>query len=327
MKHLLSMDDLSRGEVQQLLSLADEMSEIQKRSQPKVPALRHKTVASLFFEDSTRTRLSFETAAKRLSADTMTFSAASSSVNKGESLRDTVETLSAMGVDAFVVRHKTAGLPLAMTQWTNAHIVNAGDGAHQHPTQALLDAFTLTRALEMGNSLAGVRIAMVGDIRHSRVARSTVRAFVLLGAKVTLVAPASLLPPSLIYSKAAHTSHEWPVSVSHELDEVLGEVDVVYLLRMQHERMNAAFISSVDEYALHFGLTAQRLAKLPSHFKLMHPGPMNHGVEIGVDPALVPGSLIAQQVTNGVSIRMAVLLSLLGPAASSETTKEERDVS
>jgi aspartate carbamoyltransferase catalytic subunit len=195
MKHLLSMDDLSLGELQQLLSLADEMSEIQKRAQPKVPALRNKTVASLFFEDSTRTRLSFETAAKRLSADTMTFSAASSSVNKGESLRDTVETLSAMGVDAFVVRHKTAGLPLAMTQWTDAHIVNAGDGAHQHPTQALLDAFTLTHALEMGNSLAGVRIAMVGDIRHSRVARSTVRAFVLLGAKVTLVAPASLLPP------------------------------------------------------------------------------------------------------------------------------------
>ncbi len=326
MKHLLSMDDLSLGELQQMLSLADEMSEIQKRAQPKVPALRNKTVASLFFEDSTRTRLSFETAAKRLSADTMTFSAASSSVNKGESLRDTVETLSAMGVDAFVVRHKTAGLPLAMTQWTDAHIVNAGDGAHQHPTQALLDAFTLTRALEMGNSLAGVRVAMVGDIRHSRVARSTVRAFVLLGAKVTLVAPASLLPPSLIYSDTADTRHEWPVSTSHDLDEVLGDVDVVYLLRMQHERMNAAFISSVGEYALHFGLTPQRLAKLPHSFKLMHPGPMNHGVEIVVDPALVPGSLITQQVTNGVSVRMAVLLSLLGPAATSELTKEEKNV-
>jgi aspartate carbamoyltransferase catalytic subunit len=204
--------------------------------------------------------------------------------------------------------------------------VNAGDGAHQHPTQALLDAFTLTRALEMGNSLAGVRIAMVGDIRHSRVARSTVRAFVLLGAKVTLVAPASLLPPSLIYSDTTETRHEWPVSTSHDLDEVLGEVDVVYLLRMQHERMNAAFISSVGEYALHFGLTPQRLAKLPHSFKLMHPGPMNHGVEIGVDPAMVPGSLITQQVTNGVSVRMAVLLSLLGSAATSEMTKEEKNV-
>jgi aspartate carbamoyltransferase catalytic subunit len=167
---------------------------------------------------------------------------------------------------------------------------------------------------------------MVGDIRHSRVARSTVRAFVLLGAKVTLVAPASLLPPSLIYSSAAHTGHEWPVSISHDLDDVLGEVDVVYLLRMQHERMNAAFISSVGEYALHFGLTPKRLAKLPLSFKLMHPGPMNHGVEIGVDPAWVPGSLITQQVTNGVSIRMAVLMSLLGPATTGEMTKEERDV-
>jgi len=325
MKHLLSIDELTVEQLTALLDLTDHMVEISSRPVPKVPALRGRTVASVFFEDSTRTRLSFETAAKRLSADTMTFNVGTSSVNKGESLRDTIETLSAMGVDAFVVRHKTAGLPLAMTQWTDAHIVNAGDGAHQHPTQALLDAFTLTRALEMGNSLAGVRIAMVGDIRHSRVARSTVRAFVLLGAKVTLVAPASLLPPSLIYSDTAETRHEWPVSTSHDLDEVLGEVDVVYLLRMQHERMNAAFISSVGEYALHFGLTPQRLAKLPHSFKLMHPGPMNHGVEIGVDPALVPGSLITQQVTNGVSVRMAVLLSLLGPAATSEMTKEERD--
>lgn len=318
MKHLLSLDDLGKDEIANMLSVTDQMVEVLGRPQPKVPALRGKTVASLFFEDSTRTRLSFETAAKRLSADTMTFSASSSSVNKGESLRDTVETLSAMGVDAFVVRHKTAGLPLAMTQWTSAHVVNAGDGAHQHPTQGLLDAFTITRALGAGNNLSGVRVAMVGDIRHSRVARSTVRAFTMLGATVTLVAPASLLPPSLVYAQQHETVADWPVAICHQLDDVIGDVDVLYLLRMQRERMDNAFISSPGEYAAHFGLTAHRLTRLRPGAKLMHPGPMNHGIEVAIDPNLFPGSLIAQQVTNGIAVRMAVLFSLFG--GNSEAT-------
>lgn len=318
MKHLLSLDNLGRDEIADMLSVTDQMVEVLGRPQPKVPALRGKTVASLFFEDSTRTRLSFETAAKRLSADTMTFSASSSSVNKGESLRDTVETLAAMGVDAFVVRHKTAGLPLAMTQWTSAHVVNAGDGAHQHPTQGLLDAYTITRALGAGNGLTGVRVAMVGDIRHSRVARSTVRAFTLLGATVILVAPASLLPPSLVYAPSHETAGDWPVTISHRLDDVIADIDVLYLLRMQRERMDNAFISSPGEYAAHFGLTSQRLSRLRPGVKLMHPGPMNHGIEVAIDPNLFPGNLIAQQVTNGIAVRMAVLFSLFG--GNSEAT-------
>jgi len=312
MKHLLSLEDVDASELGDILSLADQMVEVLGRNQPKVPALRGKTIASLFFEDSTRTRLSFDTAAKRLSADTMTFTASSSSVNKGESLRDTVETLAAMGVDAFVVRHKTAGLPLAITKWTSASVVNAGDGAHQHPTQGLLDAFTLTRALKSGNSLLGIRIAMVGDIRHSRVARSTIHAFHLLGAEVTLVAPASLLPTSLVYGSTSETKSDWPVKVSNDLDDVIGDVDVVYLLRMQKERMAGAFISSLDEYARHFGLTPARTLRLRDGVKLMHPGPMNHGIEIAIDPGNFPGSLITQQVTNGIAVRMAVLYSLFG---------------
>lgn len=306
MRHLISLDDLGAADIGRLLSTADHMAEVLRRPQPKVPALRTKTVCSLFFEDSTRTRLSFETAAKRLSAETLTFTASSSSVNKGESLRDTVETLAAMGVDVFVVRHKTAGLPLAITRWSDAHVVNAGDGAHQHPTQGLLDAYTLTRALDRGNDLSGVRIAMVGDIRHSRVARSTIRAFHLLGAEVVLVAPASLLPPSF----------ETPASVSHDLDSVIESVDVLYLLRMQRERMDNAFISSPPEYSAHFGLTAGRLARMRKGSFLMHPGPMNHGIEMAVDIDALGDhgvtNLVTRQVTNGIAVRMSVLFSLFG---------------
>jgi aspartate carbamoyltransferase catalytic subunit len=319
MRHLLSLDDLDVNQLAGLLTTADHMSEVLTRPQPKVPALRAKTVASVFFEDSTRTRLSFETAAKRLSAETMTFTAASSSVNKGESLRDTVETLSAMGVDVFVVRHKTAGLPLAMTRWTDAHVVNAGDGAHQHPTQGLLDAYTLSRAMHRGNDLTGVRVAMVGDIRHSRVARSTVRSLTLLGARVTLVAPATLLPPSLVYGSENGTYSDWPVAVTNDLDSIIGDIDVLYLLRMQRERMDSAFISSPQEYSAHFGLTDQRLAMMQKGSFLMHPGPMNHGIEFAVsaDDLAARGveNLITRQVTNGIAVRMAVLFSLFSAEA------------
>lgn len=314
MKHLISLDDLDAADIAGLLSTADHMAEVLARPQPKVPALRTKTVCSLFFEDSTRTRLSFETAAKRLSAETLTFSASSSSVNKGESLRDTVETLAAMGVDAFVVRHKTAGLPQAITNWCDAHVVNAGDGAHQHPTQGLLDAFTLSRAMGRGNDLSGVRVAMVGDIRHSRVARSTIRALHVLGASVTLVAPASLLPAAFVGTGAVPDG--WPVSVSHSLDEVIGDIDVLYLLRMQRERMDNAFISSPGEYSAHFGLTDTRLAAMRNGAFLMHPGPMNHGIEVAVDLDSLSSrgitNLVTRQVTNGIAVRMAVLFTLFG---------------
>lgn len=314
MRHLISLDDLNSADIAGLLSTADHMAEVLERPQPKVPALRTKTVCSLFFEDSTRTRLSFETAAKRLSAETLTFTASSSSVNKGESLRDTVETLAAMGVDAFVVRHKTAGLPQSITRWCDARVVNAGDGAHQHPTQGLLDAFTLSRALERGNDLSGVRVAMVGDIRHSRVARSTVRALHVLGASVTLVAPASLLPAAFVGSDTVPEG--WPVSVSHSLDDVISDIDVLYLLRMQRERMDNAFISSPGEYSAHFGLTDARLSRMRKGSVLMHPGPMNHGIEVAVDLDSLPHhgvtNLITRQVTNGIAVRMSVLFTLFG---------------
>ena len=307
MKHLCSIEELTPQSLVALLDLADHMAEVNARSIPKVPALRGKTVASLFFEDSTRTRISFETAAKRLSAETMTFSVSTSSVNKGESLRDTVETIAAMGVDAFIVRHKSSGVPWQIARWTEASIVNAGDGWHQHPTQALLDCFTIRTALNRRTGFDGLRIAIVGDIKHSRVARSDVQAFALLGAAVTLVAPPTLLPPSL---------DGWPVEVAPDLDAVIGETDVLYLLRMQRERMNEALVPSLREYTARFGLTPERAARLQKHALVMHPGPMNRGVEMAVDPSELPGSVITQQVTNGVAVRMAVLFHLLGSGAS-----------
>jgi aspartate carbamoyltransferase catalytic subunit len=261
----------------------------------------------VFFEDSTRTRLSFETAATRLSAEVMTFTASSSSVNKGESLRDTIETLSAMGVDAFVVRHKSSGAPQQITQWTDASVVNAGDGWHQHPTQGLLDAYTITRNFNELNSMNGRTVAIVGDIKHSRVARSDIDIFTRLGAKVVLVAPAAFLPSTL---------DGWGVSTADSLDDVIGVVDVVYMLRIQRERMDAAQMPSLREYSSLFALTPERAARMQSHALLLHPGPINRGVEMIVDPSLVPGSRILQQVTNGISIRMAVLFSLLGGDAT-----------
>ncbi len=302
MKHLRSIAELDRGALVELLDLTDHMTEISARPIPKVPALRGRTVVSLFFEDSTRTRISFETAARRLSADTLTFSAGTSSVNKGESLRDTVETLSAMGADAFVVRHKSSGVPWQISRWTAASVINAGDGWHQHPTQALLDAYTIRSALGTA-ALDGLRITIVGDVKHSRVARSDVQAFSMLGASVTLVAPATLLPPVL---------DGWPVVVASGLDEVIGETDVLYLLRMQRERMTEALVPSLREYSERYGLNAARAARLAPQALVMHPGPMNRGVEITVDPADLPGSVVLRQVTNGVAVRMAVLFKILG---------------
>ncbi len=312
MKHFRSIEDLDAAALIRLMDLSEHMAEINARPIPKVPALRGKTVVSLFFEDSTRTRLSFETAAKRLSAETMTFNASSSSVNKGESLRDTVETLAAMGVDAFVVRHKSSGVPWQVSKWTEASVVNAGDGWHQHPTQALLDCFTIRRSLGRTGGLDGLRIAIVGDVKHSRVARSNVQAFALLGAHVTLVAPPTLLPPEI---------GDWPVEVSHSLDAVLGGLDVLYLLRMQRERMSESLVPTLREYTDLYGLTKARAARLPGHALVMHPGPMNRGVEMAVDPAELPGSVILQQVTNGVSVRMAVLFQLLGSGDELNTTE------
>lgn len=311
MNHLLSTHDLSIDEIVQLLELADHMAEINSRAVPKVPALRGKTIASVFFEDSTRTRLSFETAAKRLSAEVMTFSASTSSVNKGESLRDTIETLTAMGVHAFVVRHKSSGVPKQITQWTNAAVVNAGDGWHQHPTQAMLDAYTITRNFGDKESMAGRTIAIVGDIKHSRVARSNVDVFTRMGANVVLVAPDALLPSSI---------EGWNVSTASSIDEVVDHVDVLYMLRMQRERMDESLVISLKEYTEMYALTEERAARLAPHALLMHPGPINRGVEMQVDPSEVPGSRILQQVANGISVRMAVLFSLLGGEISPAVT-------
>ncbi len=299
MRHLLSIADLGRVGIEGVLRLTDSFVEVSERRIPKVPALRGKTVATLFYEDSTRTRVSFETAAKRLSADTMTVTVASSSVNKGESLRDTVETLDAMGVDALVVRHASAGVPFQVANWVGASVVNAGDGWHEHPTQALLDCYTISERL---GSLQDKRIAIVGDVKHSRVARSNVLAFSLLGAEVTLVGPRTLLPPSL---------ERWPVEVSTDLDAVLPKVDVVYLLRLQSERQTEALIPSLREYTSTYGLTRDRARLLRDEAIVMHAGPMNRGVELAPEVADSDVSVITRQVANGVAVRMAVLYLLL----------------
>lgn len=310
-RHLLSVGDLGPDGIDEILRLTDSFVEVSERSIPKVPALRGKTVVSLFFEDSTRTRLSFETAARRLSADTMNFSVSTSSVKKGESLRDTVETIQAMGVDAIVVRHSGAGVPWQVARWSGgASVINAGDGWHEHPTQALLDCYTIgrERARRLGvvpveRRLSGLRIAIVGDIRHSRVARSDVLAFDALGAGVTLVAPPTLLPPSLT---------GWPVDVSNDLETVLPKCDVVYVLRLQRERMQEALLPSLREYTATFGLTRERARLLGPDTLVMHPGPVNRGVELAAEVADLPNSVIIRQVANGVAVRMAVLYLLLG---------------
>lgn len=311
-RHLRSLDDLGRDGIAAVLRLTDSMVEVGRRDIPKVPALRGRTVASLFYEDSTRTRLSFETAAKRLSADTMSFSVSSSSVSKGESLRDTVQTIQAMGVDAVVVRHGSSGVPWQVARWlegSGVSVVNAGDGWHQHPTQALLDAYTIGSEHPSG-TLAGLRITIVGDVKHSRVARSNVHCLALLGASVTLVAPPTLLPPSLV---------GWSCAVSYDLDAVLAETDVCYLLRMQSERMTESLVPSLREYAAGYGLDRRRAQRLAPGALIMHPGPMNRGVEIAAEVADLPNAVITRQVANGVAVRMAVLFHLLsGPSNPEE---------
>ncbi len=300
MRHFLTLEGQPRERLESLLDQAEEFLEVLDRPIPKVPALRGKTVAMLFFEPSTRTRMSFDRAAKALSADTMVFTPSGSSVSKGESLKDTTLTILAMGPHAFVVRHPSTGAPWQIAEWSGIPTLNAGDGAHQHPTQGMLDALTLRQRF---GSLDGLRITLVGDIRHSRVARSDIDAFTTLGAEVTLVAPRTLLPP---------TVEGWPVKVSSELDPVLPDTDVVYLLRIQEERGGGEDFPSISEYVARFGLTDVRAALLPDHGVVLHPGPMNRGVEIAPSVADGPRSLVATQVRNGVAVRMAVLFDLLG---------------
>ena len=315
MRHLLSAGDLDRPAAVELLDVAEQMAATQTRQIKKLPTLRGRTVVNLFFEDSTRTRISFEAAAKRLSADVINFTAKGSSVSKGESLKDTALTLEAMGADAVVVRHHSSGAPhrLAHAGWIRGSVVNAGDGTHEHPTQALLDAFTLRRHLVagdgVGNDLAGLRVAVVGDVLHSRVARSNVLLLHTLGADVVLVAPPTLLPVGV---------GSWPCRTSYDLDAVvrgeLGDLDAVMMLRVQSERMNAAYFPSVREYSRRYGLDGRRTAMLPDHAIVMHPGPMNRGLEISADAADSARSTIVEQVSNGVAVRMAVLYLLLSAA-------------
>jgi aspartate carbamoyltransferase catalytic subunit len=306
-RHLLSSADLTRDDALTVLDTAEELRSVSDRPIKKLPTLRGRTVVNLFFEDSTRTRISFEAAAKRLSADVINFSAKGSSVSKGESLKDTALTLEAMGADAVVIRHSASGAPhrLAGSGWVRSSVVNAGDGTHEHPTQALLDAFTMRRHL---GDLDGRRVTIVGDVLHSRVARSNAWLLSTLGAEVTLVAPPTLLPVGV---------SSWPVQTSYDLDGALDKADVVMMLRVQRERMSAAFFPSAREYSRRYGLDERRFARLPDHAIVMHPGPMNRGMEISAQVADSARSVIVEQVSNGVAVRMAVLYLLLSGSQDS----------
>lgn len=313
MKGLLSTREITAAGALEILDDADSMRQWRGTGANRSDALKGRTIAHLFFEDSTRTRLSFETAAKRLSADVMTLAVGSSSVNKGESLRDTVATLGAIGVDAWVVRHRSSGAPSRIAEWTPEPVINAGDGWHQHPTQALLDAYTITRALGAKSGLDGVRIAIVGDVRHSRVARSNVDLLGRLGAEIVIVAPRTLLPVGGVPDG---------VSVCHSLDDVIADVDVLYMLRMQSERISGPLLPPGAEYCDRFALTPRRASRLRADALLLHPGPMNRGVEMQVDPDGLAQSRILDQVANGVIVRMAVLRAVLGgrdPARATRT--------
>ncbi|HEX6844947.1 MAG TPA: aspartate carbamoyltransferase catalytic subunit [Actinomycetota bacterium] len=299
-RHLLSMHDLTADDVVRILDTAESFREVGTRVIKKVPALRGRTVVNFFLENSTRTRISFELAAKRLSADVINFSASGSSVAKGESLKDTALTLQAMGADAIVIRHSSSGSPLQLTRWVEGHVLNAGDGTHEHPTQALLDLYTMREKL---GRLEGLRVAIVGDVLHSRVARSLSFGLVKMGAAVTLVGPPTLIPPD---------ARAWGVEVSYDLDGVVSKLDACYMLRVQKERQRLEYFPSVREYARLFGLTRERAAMLPEGALIMHPGPMNRGVEIDSDVADQPTSVIEEQVTNGIAVRMALLFLLLG---------------
>ncbi len=305
MKHLLSINDLTRSEAIQILDTAQELARVSDAPMKKLPTLRGRTIVNLFFEDSTRTRISFEAAAKRLSADVINFSAKGSSVSKGESLKDTALTLQAMGADAVIIRHSASGAAqrLADSHWTNGAVINAGDGTHEHPSQALLDAFTLRKHLAKGSEdLSGIKVAIVGDVLHSRVARSNVLLLEKLGAQVQLVAPPTLLPVGV---------GKWPAKISYDLDSVLPNVDAVMMLRIQMERMTDSFFPSAREYSRYFGLNQARLSMLKPNAIVMHPGPMNRGLEITAESADSARSVIVEQVSNGISVRMAILYLLL----------------
>ncbi len=305
MRHLLSVSELSKIEAISILDTASELARISEGAVKKLPTLRGRTVVNLFAEDSTRTRISFEAAAKRLSADVINFSAKGSSLSKGESLKDTALTLQAMGADAVVIRHSASGAPqrLADSEWMRGAVINAGDGTHEHPSQALLDAYTIRKHLGKGSSdLHGIRVAIVGDVLHSRVARSNVLLLHLLGASVVLVAPPTLLPVGV---------ESWPVTISYDLDSVIPTVDVVMMLRVQQERMGDLYFPNAREYSRYFGLNAERLKSLSANSIIMHPGPMNRGLEIAAEVADSARSVIVEQVANGVSVRMAILYVLL----------------
>ncbi|QIK62058.1 aspartate carbamoyltransferase catalytic subunit [Leucobacter viscericola] len=310
MRHLLDTRTLTRDEAILILDIAEDMSATQQREVKKLPTLRGKTIVNLFYEDSTRTRISFEAASKRLSADVINFSAKGSSVSKGESLKDTAQTLQAIGADGVVIRHPASGAPamLASSGWIDAGVLNAGDGTHEHPTQALLDAFTMRRRLfgenSRGRDLDGISVVIVGDIMHSRVARSNLWLLKVLGANVSFVAPETLLP---------YGTREWPVTIYHSLDTAIREAnpDVIMLLRIQTERMHAAFFPNEREYARNWGLNDVRVAGLQDRTIIMHPGPMNRGLEISAGAADSERSTVLEQVANGVSVRMAALYLLL----------------
>jgi aspartate carbamoyltransferase catalytic subunit len=323
MRHLLDTKSLSREDALRVLDVAEDMADTQHREVKKLPTLRGKTIVNLFFEDSTRTRISFEAAAKRLSADVITFSAKGSSVSKGESLQDTAQTLQAMGADAVVMRHGASGAArtLATSGWITAGVVNAGDGTHEHPTQALLDAFTIRKRVfgddSRGRDLAGLHVTIVGDVLHSRVARSNVWLLTGLGARVTLVAPPTLVPQDV---------SDWPVTVRYDLDEAIADhPDALMMLRIQLERMNAAYFPTEREYSRRWGLDARRLGALPRDSIVMHPGPMNRGLEISAEAADSPRSTVLEQVANGVSVRMAALYLLLAGAERDEHTAGEEE--
>jgi aspartate carbamoyltransferase catalytic subunit len=305
MKHLLSINDLSKADSISILDTAQELARVSDGPMKKLPTLRGRTIVNLFAEDSTRTRISFEAAAKRLSADVINFSAKGSSISKGESLKDTAQTLQAMGADAVIIRHGASGAAqrLADSQWMSGSVINAGDGTHEHPSQALLDAFTIRKHLSKGASdLTGLRVAIVGDVLHSRVARSNVLLLSKLGAQVILVAPPTLLPVGI---------ESWPCEISYDLDAVIKSVDAIMMLRIQMERMNELFFPNAREYSRYFGLNSDRMKALKPDAIVMHPGPMNRGLEITADAADGARSVIVEQVANGVSIRMAILYLLL----------------
>jgi aspartate carbamoyltransferase catalytic subunit len=305
-KHLRSAADLDADTATLILDTAGEMAALAGREVKKLPTLRGRTVVNLFYEDSTRTRISFEAAAKRLSADVINFSAKGSSVSKGESLKDTALTLQAMGADAVVIRHPASGAPHRLSLWVEGSVINAGDGTHEHPTQALLDAYTMRSRL---GKIDGLKVAIVGDVLHSRVARSNILLLTTLGAEVTLIGPPTLIPLDVA------TALVDGVKVSYDLDSVLSSTDVVMMLRVQTERMQDSFFPSAREYSRRYGLDVPRMKKLPEHAIVMHPGPMNRGMEIAPEVADSSRSTIVEQVANGVSARMAVLYLLLGGKA------------